>query len=446
MRVRACARPVGKTGTRTLVGVRSTSPQQGNTGTQTGTNTGTAPPGRRAGAPLPHNQNHGNAPRARAWRAPEHKPMTTTQPQKAKPATVKLSRRDIFILRDIARFKFLSSKQVHSLHFPDTGHRNATTRLTQLSRGEMISRVYVHPKVKGQEKSHPLSVFYFSPKNQNTLKTYLEENGQATEWISFEEILKIKKLSHNKSEEFSPLYLFHELGISDFFIELEKAQKHIEKGIFGLQKRTTTDPAPVPDFRILFWERTSPFSREIGENLTARVKNKKTGETTEEKLYFNPDAFFAFSVQDSAPAFFFLEMDNDTESVEKFRKKLFAYIAFNKQGRFQKLAERYAKKYGFRLPNEKTGFRVLTLTPHTLRLVSLFADSLKFPADRMFLYGTLPALAERGAAAPIFTRAREFGAHLAEFREIEKGATQRRQLEWMTETLKTVPTTSLLGE
>ena len=196
----------------------------------------------------------------------------------------------------------------------------------------------------------------------------------------------------------------------------------------------------------MFWERTSPFSREIGENLTARVKNKKTGETTEEKLYFNPDAFFAFSVKDSAPSFFFLEMDNDTESVEKFRKKLFAYIAFNKQGRFQKLAERYAEKYGFRLPNEKTGFRVLTLTPHTPRLVSLFADSLKFPADRMFLYGTLPTLAERGAAAPIFTRAREFAPHLPAFREIEKGATQRRQLEWMTETLKTVQTISLLGE
>jgi hypothetical protein len=387
--------------------------------------------------------------------------MTTStpqQPQKPKPATVKLSRRDISILRDIARFKFLSSKQVHSIHFPDTGHRNATTRLTQLSRAEMISRVYVHPKVKGQEKSHPLSVFYFSPKNQNTLKTYLEENGQATEWIFFEELLKVKKLSHNKSEEFSPLYLFHELGISDFFIELEKAQKSFQRTTTepvsvpappsDFFSKTTTDPEPVSVslFRILFWERTSPFSREIGENLTARVKNKKTGETTEEKLYFNPDAFFAFSVKDSAPSFFFLEMDNDTEAVEKFRKKLFAYIAFNKQGRFQKLAERYAEKYGFRLPEEKTGFRVLTLTPHTPRLVSLFADSLKFPADRMFLYATLPTLAERGAAAPIFTRAREFAPHLAAFREIEKGATQRRQLDWMTETLKTVPAVRLFEE
>jgi len=382
--------------------------------------------------------------------------MNAPQPQKTNPASVKLSRRDVAILRDIARFKFLSSKQVHSLHFPDTGHRNATTRLTQLSRAEMISRVYVHPKVKGQEKSHPLSVFYFSPSNQKTLKTYLEENGQATEWIFFEELLKIKKLSHNKSEEFSPLYLFHELGISDFFIELEKAQKASAPAPVpdsvpaphSFWKKTTTDPAPapVPAFRILFWERTSPFSREIGENLTATVRNKKTGETTTEKLYFNPDAFFAFSANDSAPSFFFLEMDNDTESVEKFRRKLFAYIAFNKQGRFQKLAERYADKYGFPLPNEKTGFRVLTLTPHTPRLVSLFADSLKFPADRMFLYATLPTLAEQGAAAPIYTRAREFAAYLPAFREMEKQATQRRQLDWMAETLKTVPSVALTSE
>lgn len=388
--------------------------------------------------------------------------MNTATKENQKSYNVKLSRRDLAILRDIARFKFLSSKQLHSLHFQETSHQNATTRLTQLSRGDMISRVYVHPKVKGQEKSHPLSVFYFSPKNQNTLKTFLEENGQATEWIFFEELLKIKKLSHNKSEEFSPLYLFHELGISDFFIELEKAQKRkdsqphptaedpnfVPAPARDFFSKTTTDPAPVsvPAFHILFWERTSPFSREIGETLTATIKSKKTGETTTEKLYFNPDAFFAFSVKGGEPCFFFLEMDNDTESVEKFRRKLFAYIAFNKQGRFQKLAERYAQKYGFRLPNEKSGFRVLTLTPHTPRLVSLFADSLKFPADRMFLYATLPTLAERGAAAPIYTRAREFAPHVPAFREMEKGATQRRQLEWMTETLKTVQTVSLTSE
>lgn len=355
-------------------------------------------------------------------------PHTKTQ-------AVQLSRRDLAIVRDIARFKFLSSKQLHALHFPQTSHQNATTRLTQLARGEIISRVYVHPKVKGQEKSHPLSVFYVSPKNQNALKNYLESNGQATEWIFFEEILKTKKLSHNKSEEFSPLYLFHELGISDFFLSLEK----------GLQK-TTTDPAPVPDCRLLFWERTSPFSREIGETLTATVNNKKTGETITEKLYFNPDAFFAFSTHDEPPAFFFLELDNDTESVEKFRKKLFAYIAFNKQARFQKLAERYAEKYQFKLPAEKIGFRILTITPHTPRLVSLFADSLKFPPDRMFLFATLPAISKDGALSPLYFRAREFSNHLPAFRTIEAKSTQRRQFEWLTETLEGVSTVSLLSD
>lgn len=385
--------------------------------------------------PPPKNENNQNGTPRDSRGTIFQKSMKTTTQEKPKSYNVQITRRDIAILRDVARFKFLSSKQVHSLHFPDTGHRNATTRLTQLARGEMLSRVYVHPKVKGQEKSHPLSVFYFSPSNQKNLKAFLEENGKSTEWIFFEEILQTKKLSHNKSEEFSPLYLFHELGISDFFIELEKAQK-----------TTTTDLAPVPAFRILFWERTSPFSREIGENLTATVKNKKTGETTTEKLYFNPDAFFAFSVEGGEPAFFFLEMDNDTESVEKFRRKLFAYVAFNKQGRFQKLATRYAEKYGFSLPNEKTGFRVLTLTPHTPRLVSLFGDSLKFPADRMFLYATLPTLAERGAAAPIYFRAREFAPHLAPFRAMEKQATVRRQMDWLTETLKVVQPVPLFSD
>lgn len=366
----------------------------------------------------------------------------------AKTAAVKLSRRDIAILRDIARFKFLSSKQIHSLHFPDTGHRNATTRLSQLARAGIISRVYIHPRVfSGQEKSHshPLSVFYFSPKNQDELKNIFESDGKATEWIFFEDVLKIKKISHNKSEEFSPLYLFHELGISDFFIELEKAEQHLKKGIFDFQT-TTTAPVPPLSLRLLFWERTSPFSREIGETFTATIKSRKTGETITEKLYFNPDAFFAVAINDGDPAFFFLEFDNDTESVEKFRRKLVTYIAFNKQARFQKLAERYAQKYHFPLPNEKTGFRVLTLTPHTPRLVSLFADSLKFPPDRMFLYAALPTLLERGALSPIYNRAREFAAHLPNFRAIEQTATQRRQLEWMTETLQIVPTVSLFGE
>lgn len=219
--------------------------------------------------------------------------MNTIKKENQKSYNVEITRRDLAILRDVARFKFLSSKQVHALHFPNTGHRNATTRLTQLARGDMLSRVYVHPKVKGQEKSHPLSVFYFSPSNQKALKTFLEENGKATEWMFFEEILKTKKLSHNKSEEFSPLYLFHELGISDFFIELEKIQTgknnqphptaedsdFVPAPARDFFSKTTTDPAPEPvsAFRILFWERTSPFSREIGETLTATVTSKKTG-------------------------------------------------------------------------------------------------------------------------------------------------------------------------
>ena len=285
---------------------------------------------------------------------------------------IQLTSRDLALVQDVARYKFLSTAQLHALHFANSSARNAANRLAALTRGEILSRVFAHPRVKGTEKSHPIAVYYFSAKNQKRLKSYLEADGKISEWQNFEEILEVKKLSHNKDEEFSILYLFHELGISDFFIELEKAEA-------------------AGHFKIIFWERTSPFAKEVGKTLKVTVKNKRTGEENTEQLYFNPDGFFCLQQPSGAYSFYFLELDNDTELIRKFRKKLYAYIAYQKQKHFYELVKRYMAKYRFTLTTpEKAGFRVLTVTPHERRSAALFSDSLKLSPDRMFLFTTLP--------------------------------------------------------
>ena len=79
--------------------------------------------------------------------------------------SIQLSQRDLAMIRDIARYKFLSSFQLERLYFaeikhrrydpadPSTEaqranarHRTAANRLTLLARYGLLSRVFAYPK------------------------------------------------------------------------------------------------------------------------------------------------------------------------------------------------------------------------------------------------------------------------------------------------------------
>ncbi|POZ49799.1 hypothetical protein AADEFJLK_04414 [Methylovulum psychrotolerans] len=319
------------------------------------------------------------------------------------------------MLQDAARFKFVTAKHMQKKYFGETKPTNSTIRLSQLLSAGFLSRVYFHPKIRGQEKAHPTGVFYFAKSNQNKLKTYLEENGQTDAFEDF-----VRQLpSYNKNDEYSQLYLSHELGITDFFFTLEN------------------ETAESDTWTLAFWERTSPFSKEIGEHLDGYAPDPETGAKTQ-KLHFNPDAFFALRHrQSNAHLFYFLEFDNNTATAAKFRQKLFGYMAYHQQGRFDDLIARYNGKYLLGLRDTaRAGFRVLTITPQNRRRDDLFLDSLNVRDEshkaryKMFLYAGLTDVNERGALSAAYLRGKEYAPIAEEQKTLPKDASGSALKKW----------------
>lgn len=356
---------------------------------------------------------------------------TTAGQSKPAPTNVKLTRRDIAILQDVARFKFTTAKHMQARHFGETKPTNAITRLSQLFAAGFLSRVYFHPKTRGQEKAHPTGVFYFAKQNQKKLKTYLEENGQADTFANFERNLP----SYNNTAEYSQMYLAHELGITDFFFTLEN------------------EIAASETWTLAFWERTSPFSKEIGEELTGYAPDPDTGTKTQ-KLHFNPDAFFSIRHKPSgASVFYFLEYDNNTASVSKYRQKLYGYMTYHQQKFFDKLITRYNDKHLLGLRNlDNAGFRVLTVTPQNPRRDDLFLDSLNVRDEgnkaryKMFLYASLADILERGALAPVCLRGKEYAPIAEEQKTLPQNVSPHALKKWQDSKISSMVRVAIINE
>lgn len=350
---------------------------------------------------------------------------------KAPGAPIKPTRRDFAIIQEVARFKFLTSKHVQQKYFQGTNDNNAANRLSKLFSANFLSRIYFHPKIRGQEKAHPTAVYFFSKKNQDTFKKFLEESGQISVFEEFGRNLP----SYNKNEEFSQLYLLHELGITDFFFQLEK------------------ETAESGTWEVAFWERTSPFSKEIGEHLTGHAPDPETGLKTG-KLHFNPDAFFAVKHRPSGAHFFyFLELDNNTATAAKFRQKLYGYMAYKNQGRFFDLAERYNGKYYLGLQNaRRAAFRVVTITPNQKRRDDLFLDSLHVRDEndkagfKVFHYASLTDILERGALAGVYLRGKEYAPIADEQKGLASNISPAALRQWQDERLPKMKSVSIIDE
>jgi hypothetical protein len=357
--------------------------------------------------------------------------ITTASKRKPAATTVKLTRRDLSMLQDVARFKFITAKHMQQRYFGETKPTNSIIRLSQLLSAGFLSRVYFHPKIRSQEKAHPTGVFYFAKSNQNKLKTYLEEHGQTDAFEDF-----VRQLpSYNKNDEYSQLYLAHELGITDFFFTLEN------------------ETAQSDTWALAFWERTSPFSKDIGEHLSGYAPDPETGAKTQ-KLHFNPDAFFALRhKQSGAHLFYFLEFDNNTATAAKFRQKLFGYMAYHQQGRFDDLIARYNDKYLLGLRDiTRAGFRVLTVTPQNRRRDDLFLDSLTVRDEshkaryKMFLYVGLTDINERGALSAVYLRGKEYAPIAEEQKTLPKNVSIAALKQWQDSKLSSIVQVSILDE
>jgi len=174
---------------------------------------------------------------------------------------IQLTERDLAIINALARFKFLTASHVQRFFFPDANVRTAATRLAILTKDTLLSRTFFAPRSSHTAKAtHPTAVYFYSPKNRTRLQSYFESHGMAQNFDTFADLAPTGK------NDFSSLFLTHELGISDFFLSLEEAfTKH-------------------PTHELCFWERTSPLSKTI-QDLTGGALTVTTSRGMQ-KSYF----------------------------------------------------------------------------------------------------------------------------------------------------------------
>ena len=317
--------------------------------------------------------------------------------QSMKKDTLNLTRRDLEVIYADAKYKFLSSFHLINLYFPDSTHENGTRRLTTLTNHGFLSRVFSYPKATDDHKGgHPTAVYFWTPENKRKLQQYLENKGLAELFSDFE---FLTPTTTNNNDGISQLYLVHELGISDFYLALEEA--------------TTRD-----DWILLFWERTSPFSKELKAlvpPLTATITRKRRDGTvlsTTETRPFNPDAIFLLEDPNGQLHFGFHEHDNNTASPEKFNKKLEGYITFHNRKLFAAVLDYYANKYAIDLPDGNIGFRVFTTCANIKgdhrRRNDLFLASLAYKRFKLFLYASITDCTPENILTPIWLRGKEF--------------------------------------
>ncbi len=348
-----------------------------------------------------------------------------------KTINVKLTPRDLTLIKGIATYKFLSVSQLHPRFFPTSqNYRTATNRLTLLTHNNIVSRIFTYPKAVPDPKGRPGAVYYFAPQNLRTLDNYFHSQHQADRFHDFQHL----PTTDNHEDGFSPQYLRHELGISDFFLSLEAAAHH----------QTITIP---------FWERTSPFSKELTDTrvIQAEVTKKISGRTTTttERLPFNPDGFFCLKDSTDTHTFYFVEYDNNSSPPDRFRKKLMGYLAVASQHRFPPIRDYYAKKYALALPSpdtnqDKAPFRVLTVTPTERRRDTLFLDALVLRSFKRFLFASMTDIIPDKPLTPVWLRGKEYTQIAEAQKTLSPDLTKTLQSQWLTNQLAAMPRVSLM--
>ena len=190
---------------------------------------------------------------------------------------------------------------------------------------------------------------------------------------------------------------------------------------------------------LVFWDRLSPISKEIGETLYFESKD---GENS--KVFFNPDAFFALA-HPRGYDFFFLEFDNNTASLPKYRKKLEGYQAYYAQKKFSKVLELYARRYALPIANfDRAPFRVLTITPDPRRRDALLLEAIKIKSYKMLLFASLDELTAETILDAVWHRGKEFGQIEQERKRQPLELAPHLKSQWLAEKLKEMARVALL--
>ena len=254
--------------------------------------------------------------------------------------SARLTDRDMAILVDVQKYRYLNVSQIEALHFPSL--RTSYRRLQAL-----IDRKYL--------KS-------FTIPNIAGRVYYLDKYGAGV--VAEKNEVSLKDLGWNRTHHAPKDYYFlrHFLAVNDFRIALDLACQKSDISVLGF----------IPEY--------------IGEK-TNKGNIKKYLRDTVKEYSHTPDGVFALE-KDGKTALFFLEVDRGTEVVNNPDKGFLKAIVFYLNYWSQKQFQRYEKDFG----REFKTFRSLIVTPSTQRLANMreAVTGYEFPSKqaKRFLWGT----------------------------------------------------------
>lgn len=278
------------------------------------------------------------------------------------------------IIQAILRYRLMTTTQVHKLVFlarPTPGTENSVANTLRKLHGRgFVSRDWLAVKPTQRSMlSRPSAVWFLRKENFENLCQELSRTARAD---VFEDILPFAKV-FKEGTLLAENTLRHELAITDFYSAFERAAPHANRDI------------PL-------WLRTSPRHPDISRTVTATKVDKKSGKHTKVQLPLNPDGVHVIQHPERGCAFFFLEMDMNTETMaEKLTKKFLAYYAYFEQATFgADIATPLARRFHLPLARpEAAPFRVLFVAPNNRRRNDLLLKSRVLPTSNLFHFAIL---------------------------------------------------------
>lgn len=326
----------------------------------------------------------------------------------------KLTALNLDIITALLRYRLMTTAQIHRVVFQPRDKQAAETSVSNVMRRlhthNFVSRDWV--AVKSSERSmlgRPSAVWYLKPENLKQLRTELELSGRADLYEAFAPFGKSLKDGAALAEN----TLRHELAITDFYSALVLSASSSHR-------------------QLPLWLRTSPRHADISRNVTITKTDKKTGKQNTQRLPLNPDGFHVVQHPEKGCAFFFLEMDMNTETnSEKITNKFLAYYGYFEHNTFgQDIAARFTERY--RLPvtqPEKARFCVLFVVPNRKRRNDLLLKSRVLTTSNLFQFAVLDDLLA-DPFGPVWLSKASFKDHLDEYNRRTHGESPVLLRDW----------------
>jgi hypothetical protein len=344
--------------------------------------------------------------------------------------SIRLTPRDIAVLRSLALYKRLSTAQIRRLHFANTHALMASKRMLEL-RGtrrdpseHYVSRVFSYPRATEYEHGgRKTAIYYLTPTNVRNIMRHLSQRGQIELAGALQDLPTVE--TGNPSHK----HLLHELGISEWFITLHEAAQD------------TGDTLP-------FWEQTSTakYLQEHFQDAEVTANGQRRTHT----LHFCPDAAFGFHHHATKRLVLpFFEFDNSTESLDRWRTKIAGYVAFLHSGKLPDLLGYLSNKYHLGLSPAvcaQLDLLVLTATPSVYRRNQLARETSRLSAARKhFLFGSMTDISRSTILSDIWLSAEDYRPLYDRERSLPKEMRASVRARWITDEVATLPCRSFLA-